>query len=91
MTVEQKKLLDHIDAICFAAYDTMLFLDTHPEDTEALSYYCQLVEEKKKAVHEYEQKFEPLYAEGACANKCSCTDKAWTWATTPWPWERRGC
>ncbi len=91
MTVEQKKLLDHIDAVSFAAYDTMLFLDTHPDDAEALSYYCQMIQERKKALDEYQQKFEPLIAEGVCKDNCNCNGKAWTWATTPWPWERRGC
>ena len=87
MSTEQKKLLDHIDAVSFAAYDTLLFLDTHPDCREAKDYFCQMMEERKKAMCEYQEKFEPLVVEGACMNECT----NWSWATTPWPWERRDC
>ncbi len=87
MTVDQKKLLDHINAVSFAAYDTMLFLDTHPDCMEAKNFYCKMMDERNKSMCEYQEKYEPLICDGPCM--CHC-DK-WTWATTPWPWERRGC
>lgn len=87
MTQEQKNLLNHINAVSFAAYDVMLFLDTHPDNMEAKDYYCQLMEEREKAMSEYQTKYEPLVAAGTCA----CPNSNWTWATTPWPWERGAC
>ena len=42
MTNEQHQLLMYIDQISFALDDTVLFLDTHPCDTEALAYYQEL-------------------------------------------------
>ena len=45
MTNEQHHLLMYIDQISFALDDTVLFLDTHPCDTEALAYYQELKEE----------------------------------------------
>lgn len=87
MTSEQKKLLDHIYAVSFAAYDTQLFLDTHPDCQEARAYACQMMEERQKALCEYQDRYEPLTVEGACMNNCT----NWAWATTPWPWERGNC
>lgn len=91
MTMEQKQLLNHINAVSFAAYDVMLFLDTHPDCMEAKDYYCQMMEERKMAMDEYQKRFEPLVAEGACTCGCNNSDSTWTWATTPWPWERGAC
>lgn len=89
MTMEQKKLLGHINAVSFAAYDTLLFLDTHPDCKEAKEYFCQMMEKRKKAMKEYQEKYEPLVASGDCM--CSDNDSNWAWATTPWPWERGAC
>ena len=50
MTNEQHQLLMYIDQISFALDDTVLFLDTHPCDTEALAYYQELKEERKMAM-----------------------------------------
>lgn len=47
MTNEQHQLLMYIDQISFALDDTVLFLDTHPCDTEALAYYQELKEEQR--------------------------------------------
>lgn len=91
MTMEQKQLLCHINAVSFAAYDVMLFLDTHPDCQEAIDYYCQMMDERKKAMTEYQKKYEPLVAEGACTCGCNDNGNTWTWATTPWPWERGAC
>ena len=52
MTNEQHQLLMYIDQISFASDDTVLFLDTHPCDTEALAYYQELKEERKMAMEE---------------------------------------
>ena len=89
MNQEQNKLLMHISAVSFAAYDTMLYLDTHPDCMEAKDYYCQMMEERTKAIMEYEKNYEPLLAMGDC--NCMKESKNWLWATTPWPWERRHC
>ena len=89
MTMEQKKLLNHINAVSFAAYDTMLFLDTHPDCTEAKEYYCKMMKERKEAMDEYQKMYEPLVPSGDC--NCAKDGENWLWATTPWPWERRDC
>ena len=61
--------------------DTVLFLDTHPCDKEALCYYEQLKKERRDAVREYTQKYGPL-------SKYDVEDSCyWEWVKDPWPWE----
>ena len=84
MTNEQHQLLMYIDQISFALDDTVLFLDTHPCDTEALAYYQELKEERKMAMEKYASKFGPLQNDNV---KCGCS---WSWVETPWPWESEG-
>lgn len=85
MNAEQKRLLDHIDAVSFAAYDTMLFLDTHPHCEQAKEFYDRMMNQRKEALCQYQERYEPLLAEGMCNSDC------FSWVMSPWPWERRGC
>lgn len=39
--VSQKSLLKYIYEVSFAVNDITLYLDTHPEDEEALQYFCK--------------------------------------------------
>ena len=54
---EQKLLLSRIATCDFVLTETALFLDTHPDCTEALSYYKKHLEMRKKAAEEYAEKF----------------------------------
>ena len=61
--------------------DTVLFLDTHPCDKDALCYYNKLKKEREEAVNEYTQKYGPL-------SKYDVPDSCyWEWVKDPWPWE----
>ena len=79
--MEQKNLLFYIDAVSFAALDASLYLDTHPNDAEALEYFHHFNKARQQALHEYAVRFGPLTLNGAQ------TDDTWKWATQPWPWE----
>ena len=52
MNREKHNLLAYITQVSFAMDDTVLFLDTHPCDKEALCYYEQLKKERRDAVRE---------------------------------------
>ena len=39
MRCNRDMLLDQINTVSFAAYDMLLYLDTHPKDEKALAYY----------------------------------------------------
>ena len=81
MDKAKRNLLRFIMEIGFSIDDLALFLDTHPEDGEALNYYNSLKKEYSKAVWEYENRFGPLsYYNVNSENK-------WTWTEEPWPWE----
>ena len=61
--------------------DVILYLDTHPDDRNALNYYRYVVALRKEAVKAYEASFGPLTIEDA---DDACT---WSWLTERWPWE----
>lgn len=78
---QQNELLELINSINFAIYDTVLFLDTHPKNQDALAYYNQYVNLSKQAVSEYTRYFGPL----TIYDVKECNE--WPWINRPWPWE----
>lgn len=79
---DQAELLTYIDAYCFAAHDLNLYLDTNPDDREAIELFKQYTNESKAAIKEYEQKYGPLFVDGS-------TTYPWAWNESPWPWENK--
>ena len=80
-------LLQYITEISFAAYDTLLFLDTHPNDQQALAYYREVSQKRKEAMAEFDRQYGPLTAD--CESAAS--GDSWTWINRPWPWEGGAC
>ncbi len=83
MNETARKLMKRIDDASFAMDDVILYLDTHPDDRNALNYYRYVVALRKEAVKAYEASFGPLTIEDADG---ACT---WSWLTERWPWEGR--
>lgn len=77
----QKELFNKIRVLEFVIYDAALFLDTHPTDQEALSYYHNNREMLNVAVEEYTSCYGPLTMDSVVSKN------KWTWIETPWPWE----
>jgi len=82
---EQRKLFNLINQVSFAMDDTRLFLDTHPHDGEALSYFKKMQEVRKQAICEYTRMYGPIVAYDVD------NSNTWTWSSEPWPWEVGGC
>lgn len=78
---EEERLLQRIDQYSFAMDDTRLFLDTHPDDANAMAYFQKLAALRKKAIAEYTLRFGQL--DGYCESNTS----DWRWNTSPYPWE----
>ena len=78
---EQKKLMEAVYVCGFAADEARLFLDTHPQDRQALEYYRKKTEQYRQAVARYEEKYGPIMQTNGAASG------HWQWATSPWPWE----
>ncbi len=82
----RSKLLLHISTIDFAIIDLTEYLDTHPDDVNAVSYVKQYISIKKRLMKEYADRFGPLTLSCVIDNDC----KEWIWAKMPLPWEG-GC
>ena len=78
--MNQKEMMEQIMALQFTLIDLGQYLDTHPNDSNAIAYFNDYKTEWKKLWNEYEQKFEPLTAG-------SNNPSSWSWLENPWPWE----
>lgn len=79
------QLMKKIYEFGLAAYDTVLFLDTHPCDAEALAFYQKMKHIYNQAVKEYSALYGPLKI-----NQID-NDQYWSWGEGPWPWEMGAC
>ena len=76
------ELLKKIQCSNFAAYDMLLYLDTHSDDKKAFRMFQALVKKTKELKCEYEEKFGPL-------NQFSTAmQDEFNWLDNPWPWEK---
>lgn len=75
-------LLLAIDKVSFVLDDLRLFLDTHPDNTKALSDYNELARRRQKLVDEYTTEYGPLKFYDV--NNC---DSVWKWNDAPLPWQ----
>lgn len=75
------KLLKDIQIVSFALDDVKLFLDTHPNDKNALHYFGYYKEVLETMVDKYNENF------GALTALESNTENSWEWIENPWPWE----
>ena len=81
--MNQKELYEWIMMLGFCAVDMMLYLDTHPDDEEALNYFNQCNTLYNAAKQSYQEQFGLL-------NAFSEQERfSWDWNTAPMPWEGR--
>lgn len=79
--MEDKRTLLHRIRVCdFILNETALFLDTHPDCTEALEYYQRHLVMQKEAHEKYVAAYGPL-------NRGDYQGGCWKWVDGPWPWE----
>ncbi len=81
----QALMLRQIQQLSFVAVELQLYLDTHPEDQQALALFNSNHNELIQAVRQYEQVYGPLLSYGYSPNM----QKHWSWVDSPWPWEIR--
>jgi spore coat protein JB len=79
--MNKSALLGWIDSVSFAVTDCNLYLDTHPEDQDAINYFRQYSEMREAALANYSKRFGPLTVDMA-QPECN-----WDWISAPWPWE----
>ena len=81
---DKKAIMRCVYETGFVSVETMLYLDTHPEDREALAYFAQMKEQYKKCVKQYNEICGPLRFTDVN------DENYWTWVMTPMPWEMEG-
>ena len=79
----KEQMLHQISVISFAAYDMLLYLDTHPDDGKALSFYQEQCSIRNQLLSDYACQFGPLTMDLACKSPSD----SWDWVMQPWPWE----
>lgn len=80
------ELMRTINEVSLAVNDIALYLNTHPDDENALAYFREKVMERNEALKEYAVNYGPLTIDTA---KDDCS-RQWDWVMQPWPWEG-GC
>lgn len=76
------RLLRNVDEASFEADEARLYLDTHPESTEAKAYFDRANDARKKAMQEFEQ-----YYGGLLTDNIEAQTDGWTWISQPFPWD----
>ena len=83
--VNQKELTvtpkTELQALGFAINELALYLDTHPEDTEALELYRQYQRMYAMGAEEYTKRYGPM------THGMPVDHPNYTWINDPWPWE----
>lgn len=83
----KEQLLNYINQVSLAVYDTILFLDTHPCDQEAMEYFRKHFKLREAATKEYARLYGPLTVD----HMNDSSYDIWEWAMQPWPWEGGSC
>ncbi|NLT39728.1 MAG: spore coat protein CotJB [Clostridiales bacterium] len=80
--MNRDELLQQITALDFYIIDLHLYLNTHPNDGQALELYNASVRKVKELREEYTQRFGMLLANNTESRQ------PWQWIDDPWPWQR---
>ncbi|MGI6070867.1 MAG: spore coat protein CotJB [Blautia sp.] len=82
----RETLLQYIDEVSFAVYDVHLYLDTHPNDENAMAFFQTNIAARREAIAEYARLYGPLTIDTADDTQSS----SWAWVEQPFPWEEKG-
>jgi spore coat protein JB len=75
-------MLRRLQEIDFVLVELTLYLDTHPDDLQAVEQFNWYAAERVKAKEAYESRYGPLMQFGH-----SMTRYPYEWDQGPWPWE----
>lgn len=79
---EHMKITNQLAQACFAVTEAVLYLDTHPNDQNALEYYRKKQQQLMEARSLYEKNIGPINPSSVDTNS-----SYWQWVETPWPWQ----
>ena len=78
---EREDMLMQIQEYSFAATDLELYLDTNPNDNNALNLFNKYLNKKIELINMFEEKYGPLTL------NTNVQTNNWLWKNSPWPWE----
>ena len=79
-----------INQVSFAVNEMTLYLDTHPDDEDALAFFREKLKMRQEALETYASFYGPLTIDTANDNM----SRSFQWVQQPWPWEpqrKGGC
>jgi spore coat protein JB len=79
---EYYKILHDLQAADFVLVELNLYLDTHPNDENAIRQFNQYSALRKQIALQYEANYGPLLGFGH-----SQPQDTWQWIEAPWPWQ----
>lgn len=79
---DRDSLLKKLSILDFIAVDLQLFLDTHPDDKEAIAKYNNIIDEADSVRYEFERMYGPL-----CSFRSMSSETDFKWIDCPWPWQ----
>ncbi len=75
------EMKEQLMCLYFVMVELELYLDVHPDCSEAIARYKCAVKEYEELAAVFERKYGPILARNNdCANE-------WLWVREPWPWE----
>lgn len=80
MKCNQAALQEQLMEVGFVLVETNLYLDTHPDDENALRLHNTFSQKYKELVYLYESQFGPL-------KFTSMSVFPWQYVEEPWPWD----
>lgn len=82
MPPEYYQLLEELQTADFVIVELTLYLDTHPDDSNAIQQYNQFVKQRKQIKKAFEERFGMLTNFGY-----SYARYPYEWPEAPWPWQ----
>jgi spore coat protein JB len=76
------RLLGELQAADFVLVELSLYLNTHPEDLQAIQQFNQFAQRRQLLAAQYEKEYGPLLQYGH-----SFSRYPFDWPDTPWPWQ----
>ncbi|MGM0845995.1 MAG: spore coat protein CotJB [Bacillota bacterium] len=82
MPPEYYQILEELQTADFVIVELTLYLDTHPDDSNAIQQYNQFVKQRKQIKKAFEERFGMLTNFGY-----SYSRYPYEWPEAPWPWQ----
>jgi spore coat protein JB len=76
---DQLLQIQQTDFVCF---ELNLYLNTHPDDQQAINQYNEFAQKSKMLKQQFESAYGPLMHAGQ-----SYSSAPWVWNNPPWPWQ----